>query len=67
MSAARDLIVTLDNERRQRSNFDVPIAFLAHGTGGLIVKQVRCGLINYSRHWLTHRGPDTPKLVSRKV
>ncbi|KAL5346365.1 hypothetical protein ACLOAV_008635 [Pseudogymnoascus australis] len=49
MSAARDLIVSLDNERRysERLNLDVPIAFLAHGTGGLIVKQVLILLNSY--------------------
>ena len=40
-NVALDLVQSLDDERSHRDNFDVPIAFIAHVTGGFIVKQVR--------------------------
>ena len=39
-AAAQDLIRALDNERLRCNSFETPIAFMAHNTGGLIVKQV---------------------------
>lgn len=40
-SVAQDLIVVLDERRMKRSSYEIPIVFVAHGTGGLIVKEVR--------------------------
>lgn len=40
-SAAQELIVALDEKRMTRFSYEVPIVFVAHGTGGLIVKEVR--------------------------
>lgn len=40
-SVAQDLIVALDKKRMERSSYEVPIVFVAHNTGGLIVKEVR--------------------------
>lgn len=45
---AQDLIRCLDNERLNRSTYEVPIAFVAHGTGGLIVKQVGTSLMTFA-------------------
>lgn len=39
-SAAQDLIVMLDEKRMTRSSYDIPIVFVTHSTGGLIVKEV---------------------------
>lgn len=39
-SHARDLIRLLDDERSKRKSYEVPIAFVAHNIGGLIVKEV---------------------------
>jgi hypothetical protein len=41
-STAQEFLTALDNDRLRRSSHETPIAFLAHGTGGLVVKQVCC-------------------------
>ncbi|ORY09034.1 peptidase S8/S53 domain-containing protein [Clohesyomyces aquaticus] len=62
-SSAQGLIQALDTERMYRENFEVPIAFVAIGSGGLIVKQALILLASFRARSQTQILTNTVSLL----
>ncbi|MCJ1267198.1 hypothetical protein MMC22_007083 [Lobaria immixta] len=62
-SVAQDLIVTLDERQMKWSSYEVPIVFVAHSTGGLIVREALTFLASHREESQTRILTNTRSLL----